>query len=193
MSRTVTETLPIPSFVKDLSASSYVGTVGDGTHHRGAELFERFGIYGNCLVVGRRGVTPLADLRANDEILTRRHGWVPTLCMMIHAAKTETERVPLATFVSDGCLGNGLPQGDLALGANNLVTRYVVPSKARRPSSISMQLSATGFRAAMEKCSVDKLCIPVFHERMEIMVQGIYVVCPGTADLEVRSTAHARP
>jgi hypothetical protein len=180
---------PVSAAIKGMSAADQEDVQKDIKFYPSVDLFERFGVCGTCIVYCRRGAVRLRDLQTDDEVLTRSQGWVRAFCMLVHSSTNDSGETPLATFVGKGCLGDGLPQEDLALGANHLVTRYVVPPDAKRPLPVSLKLSSKAVGNTLKDCSVGELCVLVFDEPTEIYIQGIYAMCPERASVTIGDNA----
>jgi hypothetical protein len=145
--------------------------------------FERFGMCGTCTICCKRGVIKLMDLTPEDQIITRNHGWMSPLSILKYSGPDDAQHIPKATLVEKGCMGGGLPHTDLAFGAGNSIKRYVVTQPQKRPQPVSLQLASNQDHPALQDCSIEELCIPILSKHVEILIEGIYVMCADVSDV----------
>lgn len=154
------------------------------------ELFDKFGICGQCEVSCDRGVIPVLELRPNDRMIARGQG----LASLQFILKNDdaNNRDP-ATFVEEGFFGNGLPTSRFAVGRDSKITRYMHAGIGSRPFEIEMKLKERQRDQLLHDCTVEELCIPVFEERTELLMEGVYIACPSVADVAAIALPDGRP
>ncbi|MEP1587979.1 MAG: hypothetical protein ABJR46_01695 [Tateyamaria sp.] len=149
------------------------------------QIFENFGICGNCEVVTREGLLPLKNIWLSDALVTRSHGFVHPVCMMMNSNDAKTKEGPRAGAILSGSLGNNLPQGDIAIGVNSTLISYQRTGAAPRPKPVANGPSSREEMNILIDCPVEELCVPVFETRVEILMHGIYVLCPSMIDVSL--------
>ena len=166
-------------------------TIAAGTieFQHNTNIFERFGICGNCEVVSREGPFTLKDLKLSDALITRSHGFVHPVYVMMNSSQTRTEEEPRAGAVLSGSLGNDLPLGDIAIGVNSTLISYQRSGTTPRPKPVANGPSSRKGMNVLIDCPVEELCVPVFETQVEILMHGIYVLCPSIADVEMSPQA----
>ncbi|MEO9515205.1 MAG: hypothetical protein ABJH20_01560 [Rhizobiaceae bacterium] len=162
-----------------------ISAIGAVEFQPSAQIFENFGICGNCEVACREGLAQLKNLKLHDIVITRSHGLVSPVCMMMNSSDAGTEEKPRAGVVLSGSLGNNLPQGDIAIGANSTFISYQQSETAPRLKPVANGPSSRKGMNILIDCPVEALCVPVFKKRVEILVHGIYVLCPSLTDVSI--------
>ncbi len=147
------------------------------------QIFENFGICGNCEIACREGLLSLKNLKLSDAVITRSHGLVHPICMMMNSSDARIEEGPRAGAILSGGLGNNLPQGDIAVGINSTLISYQRSGTTPRPKPVINGPSSRKGTNVLIDCPVEELCVPVFETRVEILVHGIYVLCPSIVDV----------
>ena len=148
-----------------------------------AQIFESFGICGTCEVVSREGLLPLRNLKTSDSVITRSHGFMHPVCVMMNSSDGKTDEKPRAGAILNGSLGNDLPQGDIAIGVNSTLISYQRFGNVPRLTPVVNKSSSRQGKNVLIDCPVEELCVPVFETRVEILMHGIYVLCPSLADV----------
>lgn len=154
-------------------------------------ILQRFGICGECEVACREGMKRVRDIVYHDQIITRRHGFVSAIGLMHNPSENFSGEGSLRVGISEGALGNGLPQQFVVLGARNEISRYVQSPKSRRLSVVSLALANSENFSAIRNCESGDLFVPIFRETVEISVAGVYVNCPSMSDISMKSGFNA--
>ena len=129
------------------------------------------------------GLSQLKDLTLHDAVITRSHGLMSPVCLMMNSTDPTSDKNPRTGVVLSGSLGNGLPSGDLAVGTSSTFISYQRSATTPRLTPITNEPSSRKDTNVLVDCPVEALCVPVFKVQVEILVLGIYVMCPSLFDV----------
>ena len=163
-------------------------TIGGIEFQPSPQIFEHFGICGDCEVTCQSGLIELKHLRLDDRVITRSNGLVSPVSMMMNSSDSRTEERPHAGVILSGSLGNDLPQGDLAIGARGTFISYQRSETTARLKPVANGPTSRKSLNDLIDCPVEALCVPVFEMRVEILMHGIYVLCPSLSDVSTPKT-----
>lgn len=155
-----------------------------------AEAFERFGIDGGCQLLSRDGVLSLRDLTVQDDLISRSGGFVRPVAILSHPQTSTDGMSPRSASILANALGGGLPQGDIALGIKNPVSRFIASGGTAQPSLITLDPEDNLGTLRVQQHDDSELFILIFVEKTEVLIEGIYINCPTIADL---NSLYAKP
>ena len=150
-------------------------------------VFQRFGICGDCEVITRGGMVKIRDLTAAHQIITRSQGFVRPIGLLQNTDLDQGDEGTRRVGISAGALGGGLPQRFIVLGAQNELSRYVNVPNSRRISFVSLDLEGSENIDAIRNCAAGELFVPVFKGNVKISVAGVYISCPTISDLRAKT------
>ena len=150
-------------------------------------VFQRFGICGDCEVIARDVMVKIHDITTAHQIFTHSHRFIRPIGLLQNTNLDQGDEGTRRVGISAGALGGGLPQRFIVLGAQNELSHYVNVPNSRRISVVSLDLEGGENIDAIRNCAAAEPFVPVFKENVKISLAGVYISRPTISDLRAKT------